>query len=131
MANLDPNSAIGQAQSANNVFAQFFSDVYQAHFGTGDFPEFSDVVASLDYSELHRIAVNGQMGNANYSDAAAIDNVHQMVAVGREYGLRTKGKLQYYGDGQNDALNESNFHATMKTMYVNMLRGVFVPGGTL
>ena len=130
MTTIDANSAIGQVQTANNAFAQFFSSVNQALSSGGNFPEFSDSLASLVYTELHRMAINGQLKNANYPDAAAIENVHHIIAVQREYGLRYKNKNQYYSDGAADALNESNYYATIKTLYINMLRGVFTPGET-
>lgn len=130
MANIDPNSAIGQAQDANNAFAEFFAGVYQFLANGGSCPEFSDFLERMDYSELLRIAVSGQTGSPSYPGAAAVENVHQIVAVLREYGLRTKGKNQYYEDGQSDVLNESNFYATMKIHWVSMLNGVYVAGAT-
>lgn len=108
MANIDPNSAIGQTQDANNAFAEYFSGVYQALSTGGAPPEFSDFMAKLDFSELHRLSIVGQAGNGNYPGAAAVENIHQMAAVQREYGLLAKGKVQYYEDARQESRTESD-----------------------
>lgn len=130
MANTDPHSAVGQVQAANNTFSEFFAAVAAYLSDGGVCPEFSDSVASLDYSELLRTAKMGQTGSANYPGAAAVENVHQIAAVVREYGLRSKGKAQYYDDGQSDAANESDFYDSMSSFYSSMLQGVYAEGAT-
>ena len=131
MSTVDPNSAIGQSQTGYNTFAQFFSDLEAYLLGSSTTcPEFSDYVSNLDYSELHRVALTGQIGSASYPGAAAVENVHHMTAINREYGIRQKSKADYYDDGQTDSGNESDFYATMKSYYVNMLQGNYQPGAT-
>lgn len=130
MATTDPNSAVGQSNTAYNSFASYFSAMNQYLQNGGTCPDFSDSIGSLDYSVLHTSAVADQSNNANYPAAAAVENVHHMAAVLREYGMRTKSKANYYNDGQSDSLNESNYYATMKTYYSNMLQGVYTDGAT-
>jgi hypothetical protein len=130
MANVDANSAVGQVQKANKIFADFFAAIGAALPDGGAFPEFSESLANLDYSELLRTARMGQTGSANYPGAAAVENVHHIAAVMREYGLRSKGKSQYYDDGEADCENETEFYTAMSTFYTNMLQGVYTEGAT-
>lgn len=130
MANTDPHAALGQAQSANGAFAQFFAGVSQALTSGSATPEFSDFTGQLDYSELLRLSKTDELNSASYPGAAAVENIHQMAAVLREYGLRTKGKNQYYQDGISDAQNESDFYNNQKTHYAGMLQGLYTEGST-
>ena len=110
--------------------ARFFSELAEYLNGSGSCPELADYLPQIDYTELHRFALSGQTGNASYPGAAAVEVVHHLVAVQREFGLRTKGKIQYYDDGQSETGNEAAYYDAMKLFYVNMLRGNYVPGAT-
>lgn len=127
----DPNSAVGQVQNINNALAQYFSDMTKYLGSGGTCPDIKTYLSGLDYSELHRLSDQAQEGSSNYPNGAAIETIHHINAVFREYGLRTKSKSEYYGDGASDAVTESNFYATVKTVYASMILGNTTPTGSL
>lgn len=128
---VDPNSAVGQVQGINDALAKYFSDMTKYLSTGGTCPDFRDYITGTDYSELHRLASQSQEGSSNYPNGAAIENTHHINAITREFGLRTKSKSDYYGDGASDATTESNYYATMKTVYANMIIGNVSSGGSL
>lgn len=127
----DPNSAVGQVQGINDALARYFSDMTKYLDAGGSCPDLRDYLTGTDFSELHRLTTQSQEGSANYPNGAAIENVHHINAVTREFGLRTKSKSEYYGDGSSEASNESNYYATMKTVYASMVSGNTTPTGSL
>lgn len=129
---LDPNSAIGQSETANNALAGYFaalSTAMEDDTGAQPIPSTDDLVAEFDYSELLRMATTRASDSASYENGAAVENIHMMAAIDREYSLRTKSKLDYYTDAAAEFLDESNFYATMKVYWVNMLNGIYKEGG--
>jgi hypothetical protein len=125
---LDPNSAIGQAETANSLLAEYFNNMNKFLLdSTGAVlpPDVETFINSLDYSELHRLTSIRATDASSYENGAAIENIHQMVAVIREYSLRRKSKNDYYVDGASEALTESNFYSTSKVFWVNMLNGIY------
>jgi hypothetical protein len=129
----DPNSAIGQAETANDKLAQYFSDMNKfVGDNTGSIlpPDFQDIINSFDYSELLRMTISRAGDSASFENGAAIENIHHMVAIMREYSLRQKGKIDYYSDAETDFLDESNFYSTLKVFWVNMLSGFYEEGKT-
>lgn len=128
---LDPNSALGQAETANTKLAEYFNAMNKFLMdssGTVLPPDFQDFVESLQYTELHRMAATRASDASSYENGAAIENIHHMVAIIREFGLRRKGKLAYYSDGATEALKESNYYASSKVFWVNMLNGIYTEG---
>jgi hypothetical protein len=131
---LDPGSAVGQAETANDTLAGFFSDLnkfVRDLTGATLPPEFSDLVDSLDYSELLRMTTSRVSDAASFENGAAIENVHLMVAIVREYNLRSKSKLDYYNDAQSDYLSESTYYSAAKVFWVNMISGLYDSGKTI
>lgn len=120
---LDPGSALGQAENANSQLADYFNKLNKFLSGSGAPPDFEDYVGTLDYSELHRMTSLRATDASSYENGAAIENIHLMAAVIREYGMRRKNKLDYYSNAETDAMNESNFYAASKTYWVSMLNG--------
>jgi hypothetical protein len=128
---IDANSAVGQAQNIYNSLAKYFSDMTTYLCSGGACPDFNDYVGTIDFSELHRVTAMAQSGSSNYPNGAAIESIHHITSVLREFALRTKNKAQYYGDGQGEATDESNYYATLKTSTVSTLSGIVTPGGTM
>lgn len=128
---IDANSAVGQAQTIYNQLAQYFSDMTNYHINGGACPDFTTYISAIDYSELHRITDQSQAGSASYPNGAAIESVHHIMSVLREFGLRTTNKASYYANGIGDMSNESNYYATLKTATVSTLSGIVTPGGSL
>lgn len=128
---IDANSAVGQAQTIYGSLAKYFSDMTNYHTSGGVCPNFNDYIGTIDYSELHRVTSMAQSGSSNYPNGAAIESIHHITSVLREYAMRTKRKTDYYGDGQGEATDESNYYSTLKTSTVSTLSGIVTPGGTL
>jgi hypothetical protein len=130
---LDPNSATGQTQAIYNTLAAYFSDMTKYVSGTGGAcPDFNTYIgASTDYSELHRLTSLSQAGSSNYPNGAAIETIHHITGILREFAIRTKSKSDYYSDSASDASSESNYYATLNTVYVSSVAGTPPPGGSL
>src|SRR5579859_2539838 len=126
---IDANSSVGQAQTIYNQLAKYFSDMTTYLQSGGACPNFSTYLTGVDYSELHRMTDQSQSGSANYPNGAAIESIHHITAVIREFGILTKSKADYYADGMNDSTDESNYYATLKTSTVSTLSGIVNPGG--
>ena len=130
---IDSNSPLGQAENSNQSLAGFFNALSK-HLadptGTMPPPEFRDIVESLDYSELHRMTFVRSGDAASHENGAAIENVHQMAALTREYGMASKTKSDYYTDGAAEADRESVFYSNMKVFWVSMLSGNYKEGTT-
>lgn len=128
---LDANSAIGQAEVSNNKLSEYFNEIYRFLNDTSGLlamPDFKDYVESLDYSELHRMSSIRVKDASSYENGATLENIHNMVSILREFNLRSKGKIEYYGDGASDAQKESDYYATQKVRWVNMLSGNYTEG---
>jgi hypothetical protein len=130
---LDPDSALGQAEKANDKLAEYFSNMgkFAADIGGATIPpDFQETLDEFDYSELHRMSTTRAGDSASFQNGAAIENAHAMAAINREFNLRRKGKIDYYSDAASDYTNESNFYSTMKSFWVNMLSGNYEEGKT-
>lgn len=130
---VDANSATGQAESANDQLAGFFNDLNKYLVDTTGAvlpPEFQPVIDSLDYSELHRMTFIRTSDSASYENGAAIENVHQMVSLIREFDMASKRKTDYYRDAASEANRESDYYSNMKVFWVSMLKGNYVEGAT-
>ena len=127
-------SPVDQAGTINTNLAQYFDSMQKfssSSDGSAPLPDFNkDVIEGIDYSELLRMTTTCASDAASYTNGAAIENVNHMVALNREFGLRSKTKLQYYADAQSDYLNESNFYAAMSTFWTNMMIGAYTDGKT-
>ena len=130
---LDVNGVLGQAEAANDGLASYYNDLSKYLVdttGTVLPPEFQDVVDKLDFSELHRMTFSKTNDAASYENGAAVENVHQMVAVIREFDMASKRKTDYYTDGGSEANRESDYYSNMKVFWVSMLSGNYIEGAT-
>ena len=131
---IDPNSFVGQAQSANNSLAQYFNSLYLGLIDTTGsviIPDFSTVPDGFDYSELLRVTTQSVDDPANYPNGAAIENVHNMMAIIREFDMRQKNKVDYYTDGSNNALSDSNYYTTISMFWTGVLQGIYKEGTSI
>jgi hypothetical protein len=130
---IDANGVLGQAETANEELAGYFNDLNKyLTDDTGEVlpPDFQKVIDKLDYSELHRMTFVRVNDAASYENGAAIENVHQMVALSREFDMANKRKTDYYVDAGEESNRESDFYANMKVFWSSMLRGNYVEGAT-
>jgi hypothetical protein len=128
---IDPNSAVGQTQNIYNALAQYFSDMTNYQLNGGACPDFNTYITSISYTEIHRTTSMAQSGSSNYPNGAAIESIHHIASVLREFAIRTKSKADYYSDSITDMTNESNYYSTLKTYMVSTLSGSVTPGGSL
>ena len=134
MASIDPNSYVGQAQSANNSLAAYFNAVYLSLLdttGTVPMPNFNTVPTGFDYSDLIRVSNLSVDDPARYSTGAAIENVHNMMAISREFDMRQKTKVEYYSEGTTGSLSDSNYYTMMAIFWVGVLQGIYREGSTV
>lgn len=130
---LDSNSAFGQSEVGNDKLAEYFNSLYKYlkdTTGTVLPPEFQEVVDIMDYSELHRMTYVRSEDSSSYENGAAIENIHQMAAFVREFGMAVKKKTDYYTDAAAEANRESDYYANMKVFWLSMLSGIYVEGAT-
>src|SRR4051812_16101235 len=118
---LDANGVLGQTETANNELASYFNDLSKYLVdatGTVPPPEFQNVIDKLDYSEIHRMTFVRTNDAASYENGAAIENVHQMVSLIREFDMVNKRKTDYYRDGGSEANKESDYYSNMKVFWL-------------
>lgn len=129
----DSNSAVGQIETSNEGLAKYFNSLNKYLTDTTSNilpPDFQEVIDILDYSELHRLTFTRVNDSASYENGAAIENVHQMVSLIREFSMASKRKTDYYRDAGSEANIESNFYANMKIFWINMLKSNYTEGAT-
>jgi hypothetical protein len=86
-------------------------------------PSFEDYVSLLDYDEIYTQAVDGAERAANYATGALSDTVHQVIAINREFDIRSKTKSQYFSDGIVDSATDAANYQDMYGRYTNYYRG--------
>lgn len=86
-------------------------------------PSFEDYITDLSYDVLLTEAQAGAVRAANFSTGALVDTVHLIAAIQREFNMRSKGRIQYYADGEDDTSRTVNFIETLHAKYRNYLRG--------
>lgn len=131
---IDVNSATGQTETAYDGFADYFNQMNKYLQNTDGSilpPDFSDIASTLDYSELHRVAMTRAGDNASYENGAALENINHIAAIIREFDIRRKGKVGYYSDAVSESRNESDYYVTSKVLWSNMLNGNFSQGETI
>jgi hypothetical protein len=130
---LDPGSVSGQVDSVTNKLAEYFSNMRKFvadSTGVELPPDFDEYVNELDYSELYRMTNTRYSDSASFENGAAIEVIHMLAAIVREYTLRTKGKIDYYSDAESEYLTESNYYSTMRVFWMNMINGNYIEGKT-
>lgn len=111
-----------------NTFATGMKNYYSAlslnlTSTTNTLPMFSDVIGSFDYSEILRHALDSQKVSANFISGALVDTVHDMMAVQREFTIRTKGRAAYFSDAVSDTLIDSNYYDAFNVKNLNLFKG--------
>jgi hypothetical protein len=130
---IDSGSVLGQVDNINSKLAEYFSNLLKFVEGSSSLvfaPDFREYVALLDYSEVYRMATTRYQDSASFENGAAIENIHMVVAITREFSLRSKGKLEYYSDARSDYMSESNYYSTMQVFWTSMIKGNYVEGKT-
>lgn len=128
---INPNSALGQAQTIYGQLNKYFTDMHAYYTNGGVCPTISTYLSSIDFSALGTLTDQSQAGSANYANGAAIETTHHAMAVLREYVIRSKNKAAYYLDGSSECANESTYYDTLGTAMVSTIGGNVIQGGSL
>lgn len=116
--------AVTQATTAYNQLSQYYTALAN-YLQTGtSYPNASDYLSSLDYSELYTIADLNQKGSSNYASGALIETIHHIIAVQRELGMTQLTKAQHYQNGGTDGTNEAEFYTSLSSQYGFLLSGL-------
>ena len=121
------NSTFTQAQSNHKYLAAYF--LAMNSFVTDDTgatlpPDCSETLVSLlNMADLVTMTQARADDTASFQNGAAIESVHNVVSVVREFELRSKTKLAYYSDASADYMNDSNYWSTISAYYNNILSG--------
>lgn len=130
---LDPGSVSGQIDASATALAEYFSKLRKFvadSTGAQLPPDFEEYLDRLNFDELYRMTNTRFSDSASFENGAAIEVIHTMASIIREYSMRDKGKIAYYSDAEGDYLNESNFYSTMRVFWINMINGNYVEGKT-
>lgn len=86
-------------------------------------PSFEDSVDSLLYDEILNEAILGANRAASYSTGALTDTVHQIIAINREFDMRTQTKASYITAAINDSGTDAVNYQDLYGRYFNYFRG--------
>lgn len=111
-----------------NTFAQGMKGYYSSlslnlTLSSNALPMFEDVVGAFDYSEILRHALDNQRSSANFISGALVDTVHDIMAVQREFTIRTKGRSAYFSDAISDTTLDANYYDAFYVKNLNLFKG--------
>lgn len=86
-------------------------------------PMFEDVIGTFDYSEILRHALDGQKASANFMTGAMVDTIHDIMAVQREFSIRSKTRAAYFTDAVSDAELDYNYYDAYYVNNLNLFKG--------
>lgn len=113
-----------QTSSAMSGISTYFSGMSSYLSNGGTMPDLGSLLSSLDYSELYNAAFLNQKGGSSYPNGTLIETVHHIVALQREYGMRTKSKADIYSDAQTDMDTESQYFDSLSSQYTYNVAGL-------
>jgi hypothetical protein len=122
-----PPEALTQVEDMFGALTKFAKDA-QAGLDAGVFPSVSDIATKFDTSQLNTYANAMKNMPANFMTGSAVETVHLAAAVMREYGMRVKGKADYYLDNASHTAQESDYYDSLKSMHTGALNGVYSTG---
>jgi hypothetical protein len=117
-------SAATQLKNLSVKMAAYFNAVSLNLTNTANaLPSFEDSAGSLDYDEILNEAILGANRAASYSTGALTDTVHQIIAITREFDMRTQTKAAYITAAINDSGTDAVNYQDLYGRYVNYFRG--------
>jgi len=121
-----------QAQTNNNLLSTYFdamNNFVSDPTGATLPPNCSTTLISLlAYSQLLGMSQARASDASSFQNGAAIENVNNVVAIQREFALRSKIKSNFYADASQDYQNDSNYWNAMSAFYNSILMGVITTG---
>lgn len=114
-------TATDQSTRVSSTLGQFYKDKSYAISNGGSGPSFTDIQAGLNYDELLRRATEDDMGGADPTTAAAVEQVHEAVAAIREYEMSTRTRLDLYSNMSSEYATESEYHYDRAAFLTSLL----------
>lgn len=121
-----------QAQANNNYLSAYFAalnNFVSDNTGATLPPNCATTLTSLlSISQLLGMTLSRASDVSSFQNGAAIENVNNVVAITREFTLRSKTKTGYYSDASQDYQNDANYWNAMSSFYNNILSGTLTSG---
>lgn len=103
-----------QSDTVYAGLSTFYKGVEDAINNSTTVPTVGDVSASLSYTDLQTAASINSRATPTFSVGSVVETTHLAAAVLREYGMRVKGKAEYYADGAASNATESDYYDKLK-----------------
>lgn len=117
-------SAATQLKTFATTLAAYFKAISLNLTSTANaLPSFEDSVNLLLYDEVFNAAILGANRAASYSTGALTDTVHQIIAINREFDMRTQTKAAYMAAAINDSGTDAVNYQDLYGRYFNYFRG--------
>lgn len=87
-------------------------------------PSFEDYIGNLIYDDLLTDAQAGSVRGPSFSIGAAVDAAHLVAAIQREFAMRSKSKIAYFADGQDDVGKLLDYIDYMHGSYTGYMNGI-------
>lgn len=112
-----------QFQTFTDGMKGYFNDLNGHLSSGGDMPMFMDVVKDFDYSDILNDSISVSKKSVTPIAGAMVDSVHNISAVIREYGIRTKTRYDYFTDAIADTEAEANYYDSLSATVGTLLTG--------
>lgn len=122
------DAAITQSDAIYDALSAFYQAVSDAVKNGTAPPNASGLATSLTYTELQAMASLASKSSPTFAIGSAVETTHLAASVLREYGMRVKGKSEYYQAGIDDHANESDYFDKLKYMHGASLAGTNING---
>lgn len=117
----DPDSLVGQNDAIHDALSGFYKDMSTALENNTSFPSINSILGGLTFTQLQTLAYNTIYSKGNFMSGSAVETIHMVGALLREYNMRAKNKSEYYLEGQADHANESDYYDKLKYSRKSML----------
>jgi hypothetical protein len=114
-------TATEQSTSISSTLGQFYKEKSVSISTNGADPSFASIQAGLDYDELLRRSSEDDMGSADPTTAAAVEQVHEAVAAMREYEMSSRTRLDLYTNMASEYTTESEYYYDRATFLTSLL----------
>lgn len=86
-------------------------------------PMFEDIIMNFDYSEILRKAVDNRNMSANFITGALVDTAHDIMAVQREFSIRSTSRYSYFIDSMSEYAKDSDYYSSFYAINLNLFNG--------
>lgn len=128
---LDPNSFVGQLQTIYLGLSGYYTSLkeYLSNPESVTPPVESDLLNSMDYSDLYTYSSLQSASTATVSSGAVVDAIYVSSSVSRDIGLASKRKSDYYEESIAESGSQATFYDFLNKSSISEIYGVSTPGG--